>query len=214
MAVLTDTEIANLGLSRAGSKKRISSLDDQTSDAKLVNSLYNFKRDQLLRMFPWNFSERAVALAEVSGDAMIGWTCQYRYPADCAYARVVCDEMGARQKWYEIVPGQIPVQWLQSRIPFKVSSDDNGRLILTDLPEAYLLYSAKIEDTSLFDEAFTSVLAWWLAMDLIVPMHGSDRNKVITEQGFIRELSQAFSLSANEGVPDARPESPSITARM
>lgn len=213
MAVLSDTEIANLALYRAGSKKRITSLDDQSSDAKLVNSIYHFKLDLLLRQYPWNFSERAVALAELTTDPMIGWGYVYRYPADCAFARAVCDALGARQRWYDLVPGQTAVQWLQPKVPFKVSSDDTGRIILTDLSDAYLIYSAKIADTTLFDELFTSAFAWDLAADLVVPMQGDARNKAIVAQTAMLAISQAFSMSANEGVRDAPPESPSILVR-
>lgn len=216
MSDFTDVEIANLALYRCGASLRLTALDDDTADGRMVNSLYAFVINLMLRQYPWNFATRAAALADLDDEdtLMVGWGYQYAYPADCAYARQVCDENGARLTWYQVVPGVLPVQWLQPRVPFVVSSNSaHGKIILTDLSEAYLVYTAKITDTTLFDEAFCSAAASRLAMELVTPMHGDARMKSECARQFSYEISQAFSLSANEGVRDANPESPSIMAR-
>lgn len=216
MADYTDVEIANLALYRAGATVRLTALDDQTADGRLINSLYAFTINLLLRQYPWNFATRAMPLADLddADTLMPGWGYQYAYPNDCAYARQVCDVNGIRQTWYQVMPGQLPVQWLQPKIPFIVSSTAaNGKIILTDLPTAYLVYTAKIEDTTLFDEAFVSAAASRLAMDLVTPLHCDARMKAECQRQFAYEISQAFSLSANESVRDTPAESPSISAR-
>lgn len=221
MANITDVEIANLALYRAGSNLRLTSIDDQTSDGKLIKSLYQFTRDLLLRQYPWNFAMRTKALALIDDEDSLppGWLYQYTYPVDCAFARQVCDANGARQTWYQVVPGQLPVQWLQPKIPFTVSTtgpfgsnEEYRKVILTDLTEAYLVYTGKVKE-AVFDEAFVSACASRLAMDLVTPLHCDARMYDKCARQFAYEVSQAFSLSANESMRDTPPESPAIMAR-
>jgi len=214
MAV-SDVDICNMALGRIGHSETILSLSERSKAAQACARFYAASRDFVLRDFPWNFATRAVQLAEVTGGTYPGWQHVYRYPTDCLQARQVTTAAGTRLRWYETDPTRSDriLRWLPPRIPFEVSSDASGRLILTDLEEAYLVYTARITDPNLFDSMFVSALAWHLAVELVMPLAVDERRAQRAERNYAIVLSQAAAVNANETARDPAPESGSITAR-
>lgn len=210
-------DICNMALARIGFSETIASLDERSKAAQTCTLFYEAARDYVLRDFPWNFATRAVQLAEVTDATFPGWQVVYRYPTDCLDARQVVTEAGTRlplSYWVSTDPQRPHLsRWLPPRIPFEVSSDEAGRLILTDLEEAYLVYTARIEDPNLFDSMFVSALAWHLAVELVMPLAVDERRAARAERNYTIVLSQAQAMNMNEAQADAPPESPSITAR-
>lgn len=206
-------QICNWALDRIGASDNITSLDEESAAAEKCNLWYEHCRDATLRDFPWNFSRRSQALAEVSGDAPPGWAYQYRYPAECLTARQVTDAYGARRRWFDLTPGSAFAQWAPPKIPFEISSDEAGRLILTDLTEAYLIFTARIEDLNFWDETAKSALAWKLATELVTPLSLDKQRKAMALQEYYTDLSRATAHNFNESMADKDPESGSIQVR-
>lgn len=208
-------DICNMALARIGHSETIASLDERSKPAQACTLFYAAARDFVLRDGVWNFATRSVQLAEVSDASFPGWEYVYRYPTDCLAARQVTTSAGSRLRWYETDPTRSDrlLRWLPPRIPFEVSSDEAGRLILTDLEEAYLVYTASVTDTNLFDAMFVSALAWYLAVELVMPLAVDERRAARAERNYAIVLSQAEAANLNETQRDPAPESPSITAR-
>lgn len=208
-------DICNMALARIGHSETIASLDERSKAAQSCTLFYDAARDFVLRDGVWNFATRAVQLAEVADATFPGWRYVYRYPTDCLQARQITTSAGTRLTWYETDPTRSDrlLRWLPPRIPFEVSSDDAGRLILTDLEEAYLVYTARITDPNLFDSMFVSALSWYLAVELVMPLSVDERRAARAERNYALVLSQAEAANLNEAQPDPPAESPSITAR-
>jgi hypothetical protein len=202
-----------MALDRIGASDTIANMDEESLAGIKCRQWFAHCRDSTLRDFPWNFSRRSVALALVDGDAPPGWAYQYQYPADCLMARQVCTAGGIRLPWAMLAPGVTIPQWIPPRIPFEIASDESGRLILTDLEEAYLVFTARITDLNLWDETAKSALAWKLGTELVVPMSLDAKRKDMARSEYYIDLSRAISHNFNESGHDAPPESPSITVR-
>jgi hypothetical protein len=208
-----DVDICNMALDRIGSTDNIGDLDEESTAAEKCKFWYPICRDQTLRDFPWNFARRSGALAQVTGDAPPGWAFQYRYPSDCLTARQVTDAGGTRLPWCALAPGQSFLQWIPPRIPFDISSDDSGRLILTDMEEAYLVHTVRLTNLDIWDETAKSALAWKLANELVVPLSLDAKRKQVAREEYYLDLSRASAHNFNESGQDPVQESSSIQIR-
>lgn len=208
-----EVDIYNLALDALGNTTQLANTTDNTPAARACRRHYELARDAVLKDFPWPFAVRAVALAVVGGATFPGYEYVYRYPSDCLQARQVTDADGRRLRWYACAPGQQFVQWLPPKIPYQVSSDATGKLILTDLKDAYLIYTARVESTAVYDALFVDALSRRLAYALTVPLAVDAKKAQAVWATYRAALTSAHAAHLNELQPDPRPESPSISAR-
>jgi hypothetical protein len=216
----SQTEVVNIALGRIGITRRLADvLTDTTKEALQARLIYDTALDETLRSFPWNFALTSVALAETAEAVVIpGYEVQYQYPTGCVMAHAVCDEDGLRQTYEAWATSWESTRMAPPRYPFRVALHPDGdrRVILTDLEDAYLIYTARVTDTSVWDALFTSAFAWKLAYELAMPLvEGSEgqRRQQQAAQGYFNAVQSAMAQSFNESVEDERPQSPSILAR-
>lgn len=145
--------ICQMALDHIGARQ-INSLTDQCQEARACSRLYASARDQVLRDHPWGFAERRRRLALLTPPNLHGYLYAYEYPTDCFHAREIF--AGAYLK---------PIE-------FRVARLDEGypKLILTNEPDAILIYTAHVTDADGFDSAFAAALSWRLAADLAMPL--------------------------------------------
>ena len=166
--------VCNMALGNVGITQTIENIDDNNERARICKLYYEPLRDQLIRKMEPNFAQAVVALSLVSGDAPPGWEYQYRYPTDCLFAKQLTDENGAR------IPNLAQFEFgdtmglrlSQSKIPFEVRADPGatGRIIVTDLEDAYLWYTKKVTDPNQFDPEFLIGFSWVLASAISIPL--------------------------------------------
>jgi hypothetical protein len=209
-------DICNRALSRAGANNTIQDLTEDTAEADLCDRNYASCRDEVLEDYAFNFAQRVVTLAVVSGVTVPGWGYVYRYPIDCLMARVITDEMGQR------LPADVfrhdiwEFDWITRRMPFQVMADpvtDGAKIIVTDMPNAYLWYTKRVEDPNQFSALFRSALAWKLGMELALGLKAGTQLAQNCDNKYRGEISLAQAKSLNESVPDRPPASPTIQAR-
>lgn len=153
---MTATDICNIALSYIA-KKQISSIEENTQEARLCKLQYDHTRRILLRDYSWNFAKKHADLAKL--DLKIrGWQYAYAYPNDCIAIRFIYNAAGAEAKEYE-------------RTQFDTClSGDNVKIITTNMLDAKIEYTADIVDVGLFSddfcEAFTRLLASNIALNL------------------------------------------------
>jgi len=207
--------VCNLALSRAGHVETIASLSEASTAAQKCNLVYEHTRDTLLRDFVWNFATRIVTLSVVTGATFKGWDYVYRYPSECLYARQVTDEAGTRMRWYQTDPTRDDriLKWTPPKVPYQVSGDDSGKLVLTDMEDAYLVYTEKVADTNFMDDAFLDLWAWKIAMEVAPALRVKRDVLQFISNGFRESRIQAEALNMNEQQKDEDQESPSIQAR-
>lgn len=212
--------ICNLALGRIGINQYIEDIDDANPRAQACKQVYDLCRQQVLQDFPWNFARGVVALATLTTDPPPGWGYAYRYPTDCLQARVISDDSGTRSSTWNTRQFLSWDQWaatIPRRQSWQVMGDANepgSRIIVSDIPEAFLWYTVDVTETNQFTPLFVSAFAWRLAAELAGALKADARLRDSAEQQYVYARSQAAANSLNEETPDPAPDSPSILARL
>lgn len=208
----TPVDICNLALGRVRGGS-IDELTENSPSALECNRLYADRRDTLLTLYSWRFAKTTKALS-LKVDEPDEWLYMFDYPNDCLRVHYIIPPESGKN----IVTGTgIATPKIDYEpIPFEVAAGDDGsRRILTDYEDAYISYTKKVTDVSLFDPLFTEALAWFLAIDLAIPLGGDSGKKYRDDakKAFQESIDQAVSHTENES-EDGRQRLPrSIQAR-
>lgn len=168
-------EICNRALIRLGASP-LTSLTEDSKEARLCVATYDLARKELLRSHPFNFAIKRVTLASLVQEPAFEYTYKYLLPTDCL--RVL--------KIYN------------SANPFKV---ENG-YIVTDEPELNLIYISDVTDPNKFDAMFSSLLTLGIAKDIGYTLTENASLIGILNEEFIRLKREAKLFDGQEGSPD------------
>lgn len=163
--------ICNMALARLGIDQTIENIDDNNNRARACKLFFDEVRDQLLRDYDWNFSLVVLSAALVADTDIPGWQYAYRYPTDCLMLRAISTASGLRLANLPFgftCTSRDALQTALGKIPFQIQADPSvtGRIVVSDLPEAYFWYTKQITDPNQYDPVFTSALAWRLAGEI------------------------------------------------
>lgn len=229
----SETELFNRALSRIGIDQFLGDPNETSKAGTQFRMWYNTCRQTALRDFPWNFATAIAALAPLSNISVPGWMYAYAYPVNCLQARQVCDENGARttlNNWLgwggdafpysELYQGGYPNIGVP-KVPFQVlsvpsSSGAIQRAIVTDMPNAYLLYTLDVTDPTQFDAGFNDALPWLIASEVAGPFIGAPAGPQVAMncgKYYRNAVLNARAQNLNESSPDTRPDSPAVAAR-
>lgn len=201
------TTTANLALGHLGFGTEIANLDtDQSEEASALRRFHDTALEITLRDYNWSFSEAWVALALVeefdNTSAVKEWKYSYRYPPEAIKLRKIFS--GLRN------------DSLQSKVRYRIASDDAGRLIYTDLEEANLVYTRNVDNYSLFPPDF--IMAFSFRWALYVPnrLLAGDPFKIKQDlfTQYQIELANAKANDAMEQCPDEQINSEFMRTRM
>lgn len=177
----TPTSLVNFALARIGSKQRIGSLYDGTDAAKVALDVFGQTRDDKLRVGEWGFARRDVVLtlhnSAPTGGYVPGSTSwnptdypplpykySYVYPSDCLKVRAIKPQQ-------IFIPDFDPQPVVFDTPTVPVAEDDPIKVIVCNVPDAILTYTAQVTDPSLWEasfvEAFTAALGPVLAPKLV-----------------------------------------------
>lgn len=157
MSTLTVEGLCNQALDMIGFKgRRIGSMYDGTPAARVALEVYSFTRDQLLNLEVPYWAQRSTQLTLVATapDNYSGeWTpalppldykYSYIFPNDCVQPLLIL-----------VTPVFRPI-WRPRFIPFDVFSvSPDTRYIVTNAPNAVLVYTGQVNDPNLWQEDFT-----------------------------------------------------------
>lgn len=198
----SETEIANLALSHLGIGKQIGVLSTERSEeANACRQFYETARDATLRDFPWPFATRIIALGLVEEDPNDEWGFSYRYPSNGL--KIIRILSGIRNETND------------ARVPYKITQDDDGLLLLSDQSDAQIEYIVRADDPTLYPSDFKLALSFRLAMYIAPRITSGDDFKIQSKlaQFYNYEISKAMATSVNEMQPDVQPESEFIRTR-
>lgn len=210
-------DICNTALGKLGQDIALSAMTENTKHARAFNRVFDRVRDFVLADFVWPFATKAVALAVDAQDA-IGWGYRYAYPSDCLNALAVCDEGGVRVAIASAQSGcwdERPTRALDGRHEFTVLHGTQSTAIATDLADAYLIYTCRVEDVGRFAPHFVEALACRLAID-VAPVIAAEVGLKIgdrLEQKYLAAKSAAAIHALNESHETSAPDTPSMAAR-
>lgn len=132
--------IANSALIKVGAD-RISSLTQDTKSAIVLNAIFDFIRDEVLRAHPWNFAIKRATISPTATTPPFEYTYEYDLPSDCL--RVL-----------NVYPESIP--W----------SMEGNRKILSNEPTLDVIYVFRATDPTQWDSSFGEVMALRLAAEV------------------------------------------------
>ena len=159
-------QICNMALSHIGSDARVASISppDGSVEAGHCATFYDIARTEMLEPGNWAFSLKRAALAQVTNPSTV-WAYAYAKPADC-------------QRALRILRPSIAVTVFTQDLRVEPHTDDRdtapfdieGEVILTNEPDAKLVYVQDVTDSTKFPASFTSALSYLLAGYLAGPI--------------------------------------------
>lgn len=183
----SETDICNLALQRLGAKA-ISTLEEDSVAGRECNRVYAHARDSELRAYAWNFARERASLAADATDPAFGFAKQYPLPVD--FLRILPDA--------EVRDWQI-----------------EGTSILTDDGAPLkLVYIKRVEDVSLFDELFISLLVTRIAVDVVEKITQSNTKAEMARAAYKAARAEARKINSFENVARVPPTDDWIIARL
>lgn len=185
----SEVGICNLALQKLGAS-RITSLSEDSPNARHCNAAYEAIRDRELRAYPWSFALARKVLAPDSTDPAFGPEYQFSLPTD--FLRLHPDhDYQAETDW------QI----------------EGRKLLTSDGDTLYLRYIKRVEDPNEFDPLFIDALAGRLALQLCESITQSNTKKNLLELEYRDTIASARRTSAIEKLPVEPPEDDWISVR-
>lgn len=202
-------QICNMALSHIGSDARVTSISppDGSVEAGHCATFYDQARTELLEPGTWSFALKRANLAEVA-NASDAWAYAYAKPSDCLRAlRVLRPTAGLTvftQDQYALTSDD------SDSAPFAIEGD----VLYTNEPDAVLVYTRDLTDSTKFPPSFTSALSFLLAGYLAGPIikgnEGARLGDAMRQRAFnAADLSAAASANASSAESALHP---SITA--
>lgn len=136
----SQTEICNRAIIRIAGSNPISTIDEDSQEARLLTQIWNGVRTGLLRAHTWNFAINYQNLVQITPKPASEYDYVYALPADCLKVVTAYRPSG---------------EWKR-----------RGNLIHSDSDEFNLIYIRDITDTTLFDPLFEECLVLKLAYEL------------------------------------------------
>jgi hypothetical protein len=183
-------DVYNMALGHIGVSSTVADELERSPERVICSRYWDTCRDALFsyKDMEWKFATATVALADL-GDPPLGWGFRYRYPNDCINAHEVMGETGRTQ----------PVAL---RPKFDVQYEADGRVILTDTPDAVLRYTKRVEEAERWPSSFVEAMAYKLASFIVMPLKNDagNRNNLLQLAEQFTQIAMCASL--NEGEPD------------
>ena len=181
-------DICNEALDLLGAAT-ITSLTQNSKEARLCNRNYELVRDAVLRAHPWNVAVTRANLAQDATAPAFGFTYQYTLPTDPFCLRVL-------SFWDSNVDNDIAAY--DSNVMYKIE----GRKILSNEGTCNIIYIGRVEDTEQFDSLLSSAIAHRLAAETAYAITGSGTVAQTMNALYEQRLREAKSIDAMEGYPE------------
>ena len=196
-------DIANFALNNLGASN-ITSLDENSKAARVVNQRYESVRDAVFRAHPWNCLINRASLAQETSTPAFGYTYQYALPTDPFCLRVLEFSNGSLSYPQDNITNNTggPVFVIE------------GRKLLTDEGSAQIKYIGRITDTQLYDASLTEALAARLAAEICYAITGSTSMVQIQTSLYEAKINEARFNDATEGATQRLEASDFIESRF
>lgn len=214
----SQVDICNLALSNIGARASIASLSEQSAEAKECARRYDACLEAVLQAAFWNFARKQVNGVLLKDGTIAGntvpvpWLYEYEYPADAIQVRYV---MPIYSQGATISGGAtVAVPPMQTRpVRFVVSSDldttgNDIKCILTNQPNAVIVYTKKITNPALYDAQFVECFAGYLGAKICMALTGK-RDVMLDQFRWAQQsANEAQASNGNEGltVIDSTPD--------
>jgi hypothetical protein len=196
-------DIANFALNNLGASN-ISSLDENSKAARIVNQRYEAVRDAVFRAHPWNCLIQRAQLAQETEAPAFGYNYQYALPTDPFCLRVLEFSNGTLSYPQDNITNN-------SGGPVFVIE---GRKLLTDEGTARIKYIGRVTDTQQYDASLVEALAARLAAEVCYAITGSTSMVQIQTSLYEAKINEARFNDATEGATQRLEASDFIESRF
>ena len=184
MASITD--ICNAAISHVGTRSKISSIDEGSTEANACLTHFAMARDATLRAFDWNFARLTGQLALLQ-DPPARWAYKYALPVDCLRVRRLNDVplLALPETFYETA----------------ADKDATGAIVgvvLTNVSPLSVIYTARVEDPQRWDQGFIDAMVYGLAHRVCFELTGKEER--------VKALAQLWQMALREGAAEAANE--------
>jgi hypothetical protein len=215
--------IWNLALAHVGEGTQVSDPEESTTVARVCRTAWDQARDAVLAAYPWAWARRVIS-AVAYDTAPLPWAYAYLMPADLVTMLQVVptwadqpvgwavDWQPAYGGWYLYDPQYT------SRIPWEImgATDEDGLdtpLVVCDAPLASLVYTRKVETTTLYPPPVVDAMSARLAFDICIPLSRSSEIRTLLWSMAQARLQDAMAADARRRWDRAAPDAESILAR-
>lgn len=196
-------DIANYALNNLGASN-ISSLDENSKAARIVNQRYEAVRDAVFRAHPWNCLIQRAQLAQETEAPAFGYNYQYALPTNPFCLRVLEFSNGTLSYPQDNITNN-------SGGPVFVIE---GRKLLTDEGTARIKYIGRVTDTQQYDASLVEALAARLAAEVCYAITGSTSMVQIQTSLYEAKINEARFNDATEGATQRLEASDFIESRF
>jgi len=196
-------DIANYALNNLGASN-ISSLDENSKAARVVNQRYEAVRDAVFRAHPWNCLIERAQLAQDTDTPAFGYAYQYALPTNPYCLRVLEFSNGTLSYPQDNITNN-------SGGPVFVIE---GRKLLTDEAVARIKYIGRITDPQQYDASLVEALAARLAAEICYAITGSTSMVQIQTSLYEAKINEARFNDATEGATQRLEASDFIESRF
>ncbi len=184
-------DICNLALTQLG-QEDITSLTDDTKEARACNSNYPSARDVVLRAHRWNCASKRATLSELSDAPTWGFTKAFQIPSDFIRFASLDD-----------------LDFI-----YRIEGGDDGRVIVTDESTVNLLYIYRLELVPHMDELLKECIAARLAAEIAYKLTRDQSIRRDQYQIYKDKLSEAMFTDSLEAPVDQLTDNTFIDARL
>ena len=187
-----------MALGRVGITRTVANIETERSqEAITLNLFYDSAVQATLRGASWTFARKYGYLQLIVENPTNEWLYSYRYPIDCKYFRRILT--GIRND--------------PNVTPYEISSDDIGKVILTDFKDAQGEWTRNITEPGKLDDDFVEALSWRLAADVASALGRVRQARVDCLEMFRIRLSEAKANTLNESQRGKENDAEYIRAR-
>ena len=214
-------DICNIGLSSLGAEAQVAAINppDGSVEAGYCARFYPIARKELLEAHAWSFAKKRVELAEVTNTSTV-WEYAYALPSDCLRALRVLSLQTLVDAGLSYPAGVYSIDRLVIDEVFTERGsalfDIESGVLRTNEPEAMLLYTYDVTDTTKFTAkvvvALGMLMAGYLAGPIIKGLEGA-RAGAQWRQAAMNAIATAAASDANSSYETATHAAEQLRAR-
>jgi hypothetical protein len=194
----TPVTIGNRSLAHF-TRSTIESLTEQSVEAREVLRWYDVARKQVLESHNWGFARKTRKLALASAEPTSEWRYQYQFPVDCLVPRYLVRPEGRRAP---LIPFQIGV-----------SPDGLSKVILTDLPEAEMVYTRDVTEMFVWTHTAINAMTYLLGHYMVNKLSGDKSLRERLLETYFGLIRMAEAQDGNAQLEDLPPDASWIKGR-
>ncbi len=173
----SEVSLVNRALQKLG-ESGIEALDEDSPNARSMNTAYAPLRDKLQRIYTWNFCKARASIAAQTEQTAYGTLNRYQKPND--FLRLMRNKESSEQ--------DVRHDW----------TIEGDYIVTEDSSPLQFRYIAKVTDTALFDPSFDEALATLIAKETCLDVTGSNKRKNDLVMDFKEEIASARQVNALE----------------